>query len=162
MKDIEKGFTGGLLGGYAGEGHTHTVKRGGIIEGKASHVPLEDGVYHDEWFTGERSGGGQEVLAIGDQKFTRVYAGGASNEAFLDHLGLTVDDVNGYLVDKLKALGDRTRLFKDCVPQPDGKWQYSYKVTDVFGNSGTTTSVESIHYNNMRVFVHAFVLCPIA
>jgi len=161
MKEIEHGLTQGLLGGFAGEGHLHATSRGGIVDGKSVHIPVDGGEYHDEWFTGERTGGGQEVLAIGDQKFTRVYAGGASNEAFLDHLGLKVDDVNNYLVDKLKSLGERTRLFKDCVPQPDGKWQYSYKIKDVFGNSGTTTSVESILYDNMRVFVHAFVLCPI-
>ena len=161
MKEIEHGLTQGLLGGFAGEGHLHATSRGGIVEGKASYVPLEDGVYHDEWFTGERSGGGQELLRVGDKLYTRVYAGGASNEAFLDHLGLTVDDVNNYLIEKLKVLGDRTRLFKDCSPQDDGKWRYDYKITQVFGNSGTTTSVESIHYDNMRVFVHAFVLCPI-
>ena len=167
MKDTEKviakGLTSGLLGGYAGEGYVHNMKKGGgIVDGKASHVKVEGGEYHDEWITGERTGGGQEVLVIGDKKYTRVYAGGATNEPILRQLGLTVNDVGNYLVDTLRELGDTTRLSKDCTPEPDGRWQYMYKVTQIYGNTGTITGVETIHYDQLLVHVHAFAMCPIA
>ena len=165
MKDTEKlianGLTQGLLGGYAGDGHIHAMKRGGIVDGKASHVKIAGGEYHDEWVTGKRTGAGQEVLVVGDQKYTRVYAGGAPDIQVLEGFGLNENAVSDYLVEKLGELGERTRLFEDCTPEPDDKWQYAYKVTDKFEESGTVTGVETIHYDSALVHVHAFAKCPI-
>jgi len=165
MKDVEKeiakGFTQGLLGGFAGKGHVHDAKRGGIVDGKASHVKVDGGQYHDEWFTGERTGGGQEVLVLGDQKYTRVYTGGSPDRKALEELGVSEKDVSYYLVEKLDQLGEKTRLFEDCTPEPDDKWQYAYRVTDRFEEIGTLTGIETIHFDSVRVHVHAFAMCPI-
>jgi len=63
MSDIKKGLTQGLNQGYGGKSSVVDVKRDEFL-GKYSHVVLEDGVYHDEWFTETRSGGGQEFMRV--------------------------------------------------------------------------------------------------
>ena len=47
----------------------------GNFEFNANHFEIEDGIYHDEWCA-DRAGGGQEIVIVGDETYTRVYAGG--------------------------------------------------------------------------------------
>lgn len=158
-KDTESTLTQGLLSGYAG-GKPENISRGGF-PGKVSHIELPDGsIYHDEWFAGN-SGGGQELVRIGDETFTRLYAGGTPSEEILASLGITDKDVGSYLKRKITELGDKTRLSDDCKPEPDGDWQYEYIITGIYPETDVLTSLESIEYKNNVVHHHAFVLCPI-
>ncbi len=159
MKEIKDVLTKGLLAGFAG-GKPKEVVRGNFT-GKVSEPDLDDGIYHDEWFTGFRSGGGQELVSIGENKFTRLYAGGTVKKGILEKLGTSEGEVGSYLVGKINELGDRTRLFEDCIPEVDGDFQYSYRITSRDEEIGVTTGVEKINYKDTTVFIHAFILSPI-
>lgn len=161
MKRIEEALTTGLLAGYAGAGaEIKKVVRAGF-EGKSSDVALPDGTYHDEWFVPTHVGGGQEFVEVDGQKFTRLYAGGTPEKEVLDFLGITEHDVSQHLIAFINALGGRTRLFEDCRPQPEGNWQYSYKVTSYDKDIGVATGMETIDYLGTRVHIHAFILSPV-
>lgn len=158
-KDIESALTKGLLTGYAG-GKVESVSRGEFV-GKSSHVELPDGqVYHDEWFANS-SGGGQELVQVGDSRFTRLYAGGTPDEQTLSSLGISASDVGAYLKRKITELGETTRLMKESTPEPDGDWQYAYKITGNYPETSVSTSLESIEYKGTVVHHHAFILCPV-
>ncbi len=160
-KAVEVGLTEGLLTGYAGK-TSQPVQRGEAFSGQASHISLpEGGVYHDEWFTGDYSGGGQELVEVDGVKYTRLYGGGTPPPSILENIGLTVKDVGRYLVTKISELGDQTRLFKDCTPKPDGDWQYKYLITSTNTAIEVTTATESIDYKGQVVHIHPFILCPI-
>lgn len=159
-KDINSALTKGLLTGYAG-GKVETINRSGFT-GKASHVELPDGqTYHDEWFA-NHSGGGQELVQVGDSLFTRLYAGGTPDEQTLSSLGISADAVGAYLKRKITELGEDTRLFVNCNPEPDNEWQYEYKVTGTYTETNVLTSLESIRYKGSIVHHHAFILCPVS
>ena len=158
-KEIEETLTNGLRVGYAG-GKPESVTRG-TVAGKVSHVESTGTVYHDEWFVSKRVGGGQELVIVGDQRFTRLYAGGTPDAAELESLGITGKDVSTYLKRKILELGDNTRLFKNCMPGPDGDWEYGYLLTSNSKSIGLTTGMESIHYKAAPVHLHAFILSPI-
>lgn len=153
-------LTKGLLAGYAG-GKITDVSRGGF-SGKASHVEIsQDEIYHDEWFVPTHNGGGQELAHVGEEKFTRLYAGGIPSKDQLDSMGITPHDVSKYLIQKISELKDKTRLFEDCNPDPDKLWQYSYVITGTYPETEVTTAVESITYSDVVVHIHAFILCPL-
>ena len=157
--DIESALTKGLLAGYAG-GKVEAVNRGKFT-GKASHVELAEGqIYHDEWFA-SHSGGGQELVQVGDSQFTRLYAGGPPDVQTLTSLGISANDVGAYLKKKITELGEKTRLMKDCEPEPENDWKYRYKVTGNYPETSVTTSLESIEYKGTVVHHHAFILSPI-
>lgn len=158
MKEISEVLTQGLLKGYAG-GAPQDVTRGGF-SGKVSEPVLDEGEYHDEWF-GSRSGGGQELISIDDHEFTRLYGGGTPDVSVLKSLGITEDEVGTFLVKMIKELEDRTRLFEDCLPDPDGDWQYSYRILDREDSIGVVMAKEKIDYKQSTVFVHNFILSPI-
>lgn len=158
-KDIDSALTKGLLTGYAG-GKVENIDRGGFA-GKVSHVELPDGqVYHDEWFA-NHSGGGQELIQVGDSLFTRLYAGGTPDEQTLSSLGISANDVGAYLKRKITELGETTRLIEDCMPDPDDEWQYAYRITGNYPETSVTTSLESIEYKGAVVHHHAFIMCPV-
>jgi hypothetical protein len=75
---IKQALTDGLLGGYVGETEFKSIIRGGF-EMKQSHYEKNGAIYHDEWLP-NRTGGGQELVEIEGQPFTRLYAGGLVNE----------------------------------------------------------------------------------
>lgn len=106
-------------------------------------------------------GGGQELVEVNGQKFTRLYAGGTPDKEVLDFLGITDNDVGTYLKKSIEKLGDKTRLYKDCTPEPDGTWQYEYKVTSNETAIGVATGMETINYSGMTVHIHAFILSPV-
>lgn len=159
MKEFGRALTDGLATGFAGSEIKRAV-RGGFA-GKASHVLLENGTYHDEWFSGKKSGGGQELVEVDGDEFTRLYGGGVESSEILASLGIGEKEVNRYLIFKIMELGDKTRLFEDCTPKPDGKWQYAYRVTSSDPGIQLTTAMETIDYDETRVHAHAFILSPV-
>ncbi len=159
---ISKALTEGLVGGYAGKGKISNVERASFL-GKASHAELTPGVvYHDEWFVPNHLGGGQELVKVGADMFTRLYGGGTPSPEILTALGITAEEVGGYLKRKIVELGDRTRLFDECRPGPDGEWQYVYEILMRDPNIPVVVSAESITYKETRVHLHPFILSPLA
>src|SRR3989344_8956444 len=123
-EEASKVLTEGLVGGYAGKGKVSNVDRASF-SGKSSHSePTPGSVYHDEWFVPNYLGGGQELVKVGEEMFTRLYGGGTPSPEKLAELGITVEDVGEYLKRKIVELGDKTRLLEECKPEPDGQWQY--------------------------------------
>jgi hypothetical protein len=154
-------LTEGLSRGYAGKTKIEAIDRGGLAFKQSRYVDeFTGGTYHDEWLSA-RTGGGQELAANGEEKVTRLYAGGVISPDQLEKLGITKKDVIGYLIRKVGELGNKTRLFEDCTPDPDGDWQYVYKVTDKIESIELTRALETINYKGVQVFVHGFEICPI-
>jgi len=141
---ISQALTAGLLAGYGGKTEFHRVNRGSF-ELKSSHFEDGDIVYHDEW----SNGGGQEIIKVDGEMFTRVYAGGVLGDS---------KEVIPKLIFFIQKLSNKTRLFSDCQ-LTDGDWQYQYKIID--SDSGITTGKETIKFQNQIVFIHIFVLSPI-
>ena len=160
-EEIAKILTDGLVEGYAGNGDVSSIERASFL-GKASHFESEPGsVYHDEWFVPNYLGGGQELVKAGEDMFTRLYAGGTSSPEQLAKLGITVKDVGGYLRKKIVELGNKTRLFNECKPEPDNDWQYRYEILMKDSSIPVIVSVESIIYKGTRVHLHPFILSPL-
>lgn len=158
-EEFKSALTAGLNAGYAG-GKPESVNRGGF-SGKVSHIETPEGVtYHDEWFASS-SGGGQELVRVGNETFTRLYAGGTPSEEVLSSLGISDKDVGSYLKKKIMELGEKTRLMENCQPEPDGDWQYRYQLTGNYSETSMTTSLESITFKDAVVHHHAFILCPV-
>lgn len=154
-------LTEGLSRGYAGKTEIEIVDRGGFKFKQSHYVDEPTGeIYHDEWLAA-RTGGGQELAIAGEEKITRLYAGGVISPDRLKKLGITKKDVIGYLIKKVGELGNKTRLFEDCTPASDGDWQYVYKITDRIESVGLTRALETINYKRVQVFVHGFETCPI-
>lgn len=154
-------LTGGLSNGYAGKTEIKTIDRGGLAFKQSRYVnESTGGTYHDEWLSA-RTGGGQELADAGEEKITRLYAGGVISPEELEKLGITKKDVIGYLIKKVGELGNKTRLFEDCTPGPDGDWQYVYKITDRIESVELTRALETINYKGVQVFVHGFEICPV-
>lgn len=161
MKEkISKALTEGLLSGYAGKGEISEVKRANLL-GFSSHLETEEAIYHDEWFVPGYLGGGQEMIKVGDQMFTRLYGGGTPDPEYLKSLGISVKEVGAYLKEKITELGDQTRLFVDCQPEVDGDWQYRYIVLENEDSMGVIIAKEEIFYQGKKVHLHPFILSPI-
>lgn len=160
-KKIEKLLSDGLSSGYAGKNWGKMIRD--IFPGESSHFDSPDGgVYHDEWFVGRHLGGGQELVKIGEERFTRLYAGGTPDPEILEKLGISTKDVGDYLIKKVKELGNKTRLFIDCIPEPEGDWQYSYRVLRHNQDDiPVTVSMEQIQYKRIPVHLHPFIISPI-
>ncbi len=155
-------LTQGLSKGYAGKTKTEPINRGGLAFKRSCYVDESTGgTYHDEWLSA-RTGGGQELASVGEEKVTRLYAGGVISPDQLEKLGITKKEVIGYLIKKVGELGNETRLFEDCTPAPDGDWQYVYKITDKIESVELTRALETINYKGVQVFVHGFEICPIS
>ena len=154
--EISKALTKGLLAGYREKTMFDKTNRGSF-EVTSSH--FEDGeiIYHDEW----TNGGGQEIVKFNDEMFTRVYAGGTVNEEELSLIGVTHKDVILNLISRIQELGDKTRLFENCLAENRNDWDYEYKILDNDQNVEVATGKEVIKYKGQVVFVHIFVLAPI-
>ena len=158
-KDIEAGLTRGLVSGYGGETNFSTITRGSFPF-KASHLEENGLTYHDEWLSAS-TGGGQELLKVRDQQFTRLYAGGVVQESTLTELGITEEDVIAFLKSTILEQQENTRLFKACKPEPANDWSYSYQILDREEALPITFGKETISYRDRVVFVHSFLLCLI-
>jgi hypothetical protein len=148
----------GLNAGFVGETERGKSDREGFIF-ETSHFEDGKGKYHDEWVAG-RVGGGQEVIQINGKSFTRLYAGGTIDLDELTKIGLTKKDVILYLKEKIRELGDRTRLLEHCTIE-DGDWNYEYCLLDEEPDIPLVTAKEIIRYRGKCVFVHNFLLCPV-
>jgi hypothetical protein len=169
-------LTRGLQQGFAGKTKLQTVSRGGFSvtashftestaaspagTKKAAEQQHSKALYHDEW-AADRSGGGQELARVGDQIYTRVYAGGTLPEATLEELGTTKAQIMKFLIAQLAKLGEKTRLETDCGPLREGDWEYAYRVTEKNDDISYTCGKEEIRYQGHLVFVHHFVMCAV-
>ena len=151
----------GLLEGYAGNSKISNVERESF-QGKSSHLETSEGyIYHDEWFVPTRLGGGQELVKTQGDGITRLYGGGQPSLEKLARLGISPKEIDKYLVDKLSELGDKTRLYEDCKPVPDGDWQYTYEVLMRDPNiEEVIVASESVLYKETRVHWHPFIISP--
>jgi hypothetical protein len=158
--DIEKLLAKGLQKGFGGGTARKRAKRGGF-ELESSHYETDSGdVYHDEWLA-DRVGGGQELVRIGDEKYTRVYAGGTISEEELHGMGITKRDVIGFLKAQILENGEKIRLTTDFGPVEDGDWSYIYRIVDIESDIPLITGKESVHYKGQLTFIHHFLLCPV-
>ncbi len=163
MTETDRLLTQGLAAGYGAEvTKPETVLRGDFLLKASDFKPDNDPTasYHDEWLPG-RVGGGQELVTVGGQKATRLYAGGTISPEQLKDLGLTEDHVIGYLRGKITDLGGATRLHQHCMPLADGKWQYSYVIAEHLKNIDLTVGVETVRYDGQQVFAHGFLISPV-
>lgn len=156
QKKIAQALTAGLLAGYGGQSKFSTVNRASF-ELKSSHFENKDIVYHDEW----TNGGGQEIVGVDGDLFTRVYAGGVVDPEILQKLNITHQDVIANLISRIQQLGDKTRLFDDCQTGNLNGWGYEYKMLDHGNQIPVTTGKEIIKYHGQTVFIHVFILSPI-
>lgn len=147
---ITEALTKGLLAGYGGKSKFTKVNRGGF-ELNSSHFEDSEIIYHDEW----TNNGGQEIVRVGNEVFTRVYVGGIVKGKVEEKEVIT------FLIKKIQQLGDKTRLFKDYKKENDGDWSYEYRIIDRSNEVSTIIGKETIRYNNKIVFIHYFGLSPI-
>ena len=151
-------LSNGLDVGFAGGSERKQINRGGFSF-ETSHLEDGDSRYHDEWLA-DRVGGGQEVIEVGDRKYTRLYAGGTIQLNELTKLGLTKKDVIKHLITKIQELGEKTRLLEDCE-QLDREWGYRYGLLDKEESVPVFVGKETVEYKGVLVFVHDFLLCAI-
>ena len=157
-KQIKTGLTQGLLAGYGGKSKFQIVNRGGF-QFNSSHFHEESLNYHDEWLQA-KVGGGQELIVINNEKFTRLYAGGVVEEKILKSLKISEKEIIDFLKLSIMTLKEKTRLFESCSFNKN-HWSYSYQILDKDNNLPIITAKESITYKKTVVFVHNFLLCPI-
>ena len=133
---------------------------GKVTRGKFTLVSsaIDDGdmSYIDQWFPGNL-GGGQEILEVGGQRYTRVYAGGTVEDSILSSLGITKDDVMEFLKNTLLEAGGKTR-FDLPYEKVDGDWRYTYEPGDRDAITGMILGKELIRYKRTEVFVHYFII----
>lgn len=159
MKKEKIGFLAkGLVKGFAGYTDREQISRGDF-DFETSHLEEDGARYHDEWIA-DRVGGGQEVIEVDGEKFTRLYAGGTVSLEELKRLELTKKDVIKYLIEKIQQLGDKTRLLEECE-QDDGDWAYRYGLLDKESRIPVVVGKEVIEYKGEMVFVHDFLICPV-
>jgi len=158
-KAIKAGLTKGLVSGYGGKTKFSTVTRGSF-QLNASHLQEGDLTYHDEWLP-SNTGGGQELIKVGNRQFTRLYAGGVVKQNKLKKLGITKKDVIDFLKTTILKQREKTRLFQSCQPKPKTGWSYSYQILDNEKSIPVIFAKETISFHGQVVFVHSFLLCPI-
>lgn len=157
MKKLNDLLARGLIAGYGDKSTFEKVNRGKFLGDQSS---AENGNYLDQWFAHLR-GGGQELVTDGETSATRLYAGGTIDEEELTRLGTTKEAVSNYLKSSITRFGEKTRLDKDCVPDPDGDWQYSYRIIRSIEEIELTLGLESITFKGVLVFAHGFLLSPV-
>lgn len=150
----------GLGAGYGTGGERQVVQRGPFQVESTQYTSPDGGLYVDQWIA-DNNGGGQEIVEKDGKKSTRLHAGGVIELEELAKLGLTKKDVTGYLKRKIVELGEKTRLSKKCLPEPDGDWQYEYSVLERIDEMNLSVGLESIHYKGQLVFAHGFLNSPI-
>lgn len=155
-ENIIKALTTGLLAGYGGKTKFSKVIRGSF-ELTVSHYQKDDTVYHDEW----TNNGGQEIVRVGNEMFTRVYAGGMVDQKILTRLDITPQEIISYLISKINEITDKTRLFSDYISNSKDSWSYEYKIINKDEQLSITTGKETISYRSIIVFSHVFVLSPL-
>ena len=148
----------GLANGHAGGTKRETVQRGFFPMEQSVHESPE-GTYLDQWIA-DRVGGGQELVVIGEQIATRLYAGGTIGLEQLKELGLGKKDVTRKLKQFIKDSDGKTRLLENYEAQ-DGDWQYSYRIMERLETIPLTVGIEAINFKGNLVFVHGFLHSPV-
>lgn len=156
-------LTLGLQKGFGGDTNMTKADRAGFAITASHFEDTIDGqpvVYHDEW-AASRAGGGQELVRVAEQQYTRVYAGGTISDEALARLGISEQDVMAFLMKMIQQLGDKTRLAADCPPVTDGDWRYQYTVQEQLDEIPLTVGKEEIRYKGDMVFVHWFLMTEV-
>lgn len=153
---VSQALTTGLINGYGGKTEFTKVNRAGF-EMSSSHYQNDEIIYHDEW----TNNGGQELVKVDGESFTRLYAGGIVQQEILNSLNITDDDISQKLKSSIVEFGDKTRLFSDFKSETVNGWTYEYIILDNNEDIEVTTGKETIYYQGHPVFIHIFVLSPI-
>lgn len=159
MNDVMRFLANALKKSFGGQSTYSKVLRGKVTF-ESGHFEENGSVYHDEW-TGVTLGGGQELVQVGEQKYTRVYAGGNLDYAQLEKLGTLEGEVIGYLKKVITTIGEQIRLDKDVTKQSEGDWAYEYKIFSKETAIPLIVGREAISFKNTEVFIHFFLLCPV-
>lgn len=159
IQNVFKLLSKGLARGFAGGTVMSGVKRS-IFDFKSSHFEENGDIYHDEWLA-DRAGSGQEVVKAGDIIYSRVYAGGTLSVEELQKLGTDKGQIMTFLKKQMLENGEKIRLNTDFVPEAEGDWQYSYKITDTNPQIPLTMGKETIMFKGRLVFEHDFIICPV-
>lgn len=131
------------------------------IEQVANEFDNSDGgKYRDEWFADD-NGGGQELVELNGEKFTRLYGGGVIPTEELRELGITTKDVISRLITSVRELKEKTRLHEECSLELLDGWGYKYTILKKSKEVPLTVGYESIEFNGREVFAHAHILSPI-
>lgn len=144
MSDLEQLLGKGLEEGYAGTIKRQTVQRGQFPLEESTYISPEGGVYNDQWIA-DRTGGGQEIAQIGEEKTTRLYAGGTISIEELGKLGLTKKDVTSKLKKFIKESGGNSRLLTPYSSQDDD-WVYDYSLIRSLPEIPLNIGIEIIQY----------------
>lgn len=160
MSNITENFLNiGLAKGFGGASKFEETDRQGFSFDTSDYH--EDGnSYHDEWISG-RCGAGQEVVKVGDETYTRVYAGGTIPTNELESLGISKGDVMNFLKKNILENSDKIRLHQNFQSEEIDGWQYSYQVLEEIPGIELTLGKESILYQSKVVFVHDFLITPV-
>ncbi len=153
---ISQALTTGLINGYGGKTQFTKINRGDF-ELSSSHFQSQEFVYHDEW----TNNGGQELVAVGHDSFTRLYGGGIVDQNILKSLDITDENISQKLKTSLLNFTDQTRLFSDFQSDLGDGWFYKYQILDKNDQIQVINAKESISYQNQTVFIHYFILSPI-
>ena len=103
----------------------------------------------------------QELVAIGDDTATRLYAGGTIDQAELEKLGITEGQVSEQLKKAITEAGERTRLHEDYIPETNGDWSYQYRVLARVAELELTVGLEELSYKDSLTFAHYFLISPV-
>ena len=155
---VSQALAKGLTAGFAGKSTFEKIVRGKFPMVSSSFI-ADDIVYLDQWFPGHM-GGGQEILEVEGERYTRVYAGGTVEDSVLSPLGISKADVMKCLKKTLLAAADKTR-FRDPYRIEDGAWAYQYTPADPDETTGMISGKEIISYKNTPVFVHLFIISSV-
>jgi len=153
---ISQALTTGLINGYGGKTKFTKINRSGFNL-DSSHFQNNEFIYHDEW----TNNGGQELVKIGNNFFTRLYGGGIVNQNILDNLSISDQDISQKLKTSLLNFSGQTRLFSDFQSNLGDGWFYEYKILDKNDEIEVISAKESLSYQNHVVFIHDFILSPI-
>ena len=155
MSELEDLLGKGLEEGYAGVMERETVQRGPFTVEASEYKSPEGGIYRDEWIA-DRTGGGQEIAQIGEEKTTRLYAGGTISVEKLRELGLTKKDVTGQLKKFIKESSGTSRLLAPYSSQ-DNDWAYDYHLIASLPEIPLRVGMETIQFKGDLVFAHGFL-----
>ncbi len=159
-KRTNKLLTDGLEEGYAGVKKPEAIQRADFVGKANDYISTEGGHYHDEWFADD-NGGGQELAEVGEERSTRLYAGGVIPTEELEKLGLTTKDVIARLITSVKELKGKTRLNEPYSLELPNGWGYKYEILKASEEVPLTIGYESVSFNGREVFAHGHMISPV-
>lgn len=100
------------------------------------------------------------VVKVGNKGFYRLCQGVSASVVQLQELGVSFDDLNGYVSTKVAEHRGQTRLVQSCEPETDGDWRYHYAVTQD-SDSPLIYGKETVDFRSEEVFAHYLVFSPV-